>query len=112
MVPSADAEMRRSCFLAGGRWQEPRAFSLSEDATVLENAPWIGACASCARAFRRARARLEHLAILVRWHGSSWRDGEWIGFDSFEKIPYRKTRERDRAGGGAAVRTATLSASR
>jgi hypothetical protein len=33
---------------------------------------------------------LEHLAILVRWQGSSWRDGEWIGFDSFEKIPYRK----------------------
>ena len=33
---------------------------------------------------------LEHLAVLVRWHGSSWRDGEWIGFDSFEKIPYRK----------------------
>ena len=33
---------------------------------------------------------LEHLAILMRWQGSSWRDGEWIGFDSFEKIPYRK----------------------
>jgi hypothetical protein len=33
---------------------------------------------------------LEHLAVLVRWHGSSWRDGEWIGFDSLEKIPYRK----------------------
>ena len=33
---------------------------------------------------------LEHLALLVRWQGSSWRDGEWIGFESFEKIPYRK----------------------
>ena len=33
---------------------------------------------------------LEHLAVLVRWHGSSWRDGEWIGFDSFDKIPYRR----------------------
>jgi len=33
---------------------------------------------------------LEHLAILVRWQGSSWRDGEWIAFDSFDKIPYRK----------------------
>jgi hypothetical protein len=33
---------------------------------------------------------LEHLAILVRWQGSTWRDGEWIGFDSFEKPPYRK----------------------
>jgi hypothetical protein len=33
---------------------------------------------------------LEHLSILVRWQGSSWRDGEWIGFDSFDKLPYRK----------------------
>jgi hypothetical protein len=33
---------------------------------------------------------LEHLAILTRWHGASWRDGEWIGFDSLTKIPYRK----------------------
>jgi hypothetical protein len=33
---------------------------------------------------------LEHLSILMRWHSSSWRDGEWIGFESLEKIPYRK----------------------
>lgn len=33
---------------------------------------------------------LEHLSVLMRWHGSSWRDGEWIGFPSWEKIPYRK----------------------
>ena len=33
---------------------------------------------------------LEHLALLARWHRSSWRDGEWIGFDSFERMPYRK----------------------
>ena len=52
---------------------------------------WIGDCASCVRGFRPASSPdLEHLAILVRWQGSSWRDGEWIGFDSFEKIPYRK----------------------
>jgi hypothetical protein len=33
---------------------------------------------------------MEHLAILTRWHGSSWRDGEWLPFDAVEKIPYRK----------------------
>jgi hypothetical protein len=33
---------------------------------------------------------MEHLAILTRWHGSTWRDGEWLGFESVEKIPYRK----------------------
>jgi hypothetical protein len=33
---------------------------------------------------------LEHLSILMRWHSSSWRDGEWIGFESPARIPYRK----------------------
>ena len=32
----------------------------------------------------------EHLAILLRWHTSSWRDGEWLALDSLERIPYRK----------------------
>ena len=32
----------------------------------------------------------EHLAILTRWHTSSWRDGEWIEIDWPSKIPYRK----------------------
>ena len=33
---------------------------------------------------------LEHLSILLRWQGSRWRDGEWIGFESLDKIPYRR----------------------
>ena len=36
------------------------------------------------------RERQEHLALLARWFYSSWRDGEWIEFESLEKIPYRK----------------------
>ena len=38
----------------------------------------------------RASPDPEHLSILVRWHGSSWRDGEWLAFDSLDRIPYRK----------------------
>ncbi len=81
-------------FLAGGRWQQPRRVNLSET---------IGAGSSLDRRMRELIALiapsgvapagepdLEHLSILVRWQGSSWRDGEWIGFDSFEKLPYRK----------------------
>jgi len=33
---------------------------------------------------------LEHLAVLTRWHTSSWRDGEWIDMEWPSKIPYRK----------------------
>jgi len=91
VVPSAKPESIDLVFLAGGRWLEPRAFSFSEDATFLENASMDRRLRElCAGISPASAPDLEHLAILVRWQGSSWRDGEWIGFDSFEKIPYRK----------------------
>jgi len=73
-------------FLLGGRWQDAVRFSPGE------------AGASMDRRLRELAAtlppggpaNLEHLAILTRWHGSSWREGEWLSFDSIEKIPYRK----------------------
>ena len=36
------------------------------------------------------REQQESLALLARWYYSSWRDGEWLGFQSFDEIPYRK----------------------
>ena len=91
VVPSAVPETVDLMFLAGGRWLEPRAFSLSENATFLENASMDRRLRElCAGITGGASPDPDHLAILVRWQGSSWRDGEWIGFDSFEKIPYRK----------------------
>ncbi len=32
----------------------------------------------------------EHLALLWRWYYSSFRDGEWLGFESPSTIPYRR----------------------
>ena len=32
----------------------------------------------------------EHLALLWRWYYSSFRDGEWLGFQSAAAVPYRK----------------------
>ena len=91
VVPSAEPENVDLVFLAGGRWLEPRSFSLSESATFLENASMDRRLRElCAGISPESSPDLEHLAVLVRWYGSSWRDGEWIGFDSFEKIPYRK----------------------
>jgi len=37
-----------------------------------------------------APRRAEHLALLSRWYYSSWRDGEWLPFESLENVPYRK----------------------
>lgn len=94
VTPSAIEEAIDLWFFAGGRWQPPRRVSLSETA---------GAGSSLDRRMRElvtsiapsgispsGEPDLAHLSILVRWQGSGWRDGEWVGFDSFEKVPYRK----------------------
>ena len=89
VTPSAAEECVDLWFLIGGRWQERVRLTLSEAA---------GAGQSMDRRLRDAVAalkpegapRAEDLAILTRWHGSSWRDGEWIGLDWPSKIPYRK----------------------
>jgi len=36
------------------------------------------------------RERQECLALLARWNYSTWRDGEFVSFDSFADAPYRK----------------------
>lgn len=76
-------------FFAQGRWHAPRRLLLTDtvdggqsmDRRLRE---------LLAGAIPEGAPDLAHLSVLSRWHGSSWREGEWIGFDSLEKIPYRK----------------------
>jgi excinuclease ABC subunit C len=100
VTPSADPEAVELWFLSGGRWQEPRRFSLSETASMDQRVR-----ESVSGVTFSGAADPEHLSILMRWHGSSWRDGEWIGFESLEKIPYRKMVN---AIGRVAARTQTV----
>jgi excinuclease ABC subunit C len=87
VVPSSEAETVDLWFMLAGRWQETRRLQVSE-----------GAGQSMDHRLRQLTASLdppstpnpEHLSILLRWFGSSWRDGEWIAFDSLDKLPYRK----------------------
>ncbi len=89
VVRASESDAVDLLFLLGGRWQEPVRFALG------------GAMEAGESMDRRLRElthalpaggppQMEHLSILTRWHGSSWRDGEWLGFESIEKIPYRK----------------------
>ena len=73
-------------FLLCGRWQEAARFSLGDAGQSMDHRlrDLTGALPA------GGPPVMEHLSILTRWHGSSWRDGEWLGFDSVEKIPYRK----------------------
>jgi excinuclease ABC subunit C len=87
VVPSAEPDAVELWFMNRGRWLEPRPLPLAEAAGQ-----------SMDHRVREMIAGLEdaggpdpeHLAILLRWQGSSWRDGEWIGFESMEKVPYRR----------------------
>ena len=36
------------------------------------------------------RERQEYLALLARWYYSTWREGEWLSFEDYDEIPYRK----------------------
>jgi excinuclease ABC subunit C len=89
VVRAPDIEAVDLMFLLGGCWQEPVRFSLGGKMEAGE---------SMDRRLRELTQALpaggppnmEHLAILTRWHGSSWRDGEWLGFDTVGKISYRK----------------------
>lgn len=89
ILPSLSPEAVELRFLIGGCWQTPVIVGVSEA---------FGAGASMDARLRRVIADLkpegapnsEHLAILTRWYGSSWRDGEWLEMDWPSKIPYRK----------------------
>jgi hypothetical protein len=91
VTPSTAAEAVELWFLRGGVWLAPQRFSLaapegkpvSLDSRLKELAVGLPEPAAT------ATEREEHAAILARWYYSSWRDGEWLPFDS-RTLPYRK----------------------
>jgi excinuclease UvrABC nuclease subunit len=87
VVPSAERYSVELWFMLGGSWQDARRLELNEGAGQSMDQRLREMIASLAPG---ATPISEHLSILIRWHSSSWRDGEWIGFDSLDRVPYRK----------------------
>ncbi len=79
-------------FLIAGTWQAPHPFPLQLPGgrSVSLDSRLRDLTASLGPQKTTARIRQEHLALLARWYYSSFRDGEWIPFDSLEAIPYRR----------------------
>ncbi len=74
-------------FLRAGHWQGTRRIQFDQvslDEKLREAAAGLGATVPT------SRERQDYLAILSRWFYSSWRDGEFLMFDSFDNIPFRK----------------------
>lgn len=92
VLPSVDPDNVQLGWLRQGKWcglarldfESPGGNPVSLDARLRELATGV------APETASHTARMEQLAILARWFYSSWRDGEMLIFDDWEKIPYRK----------------------
>jgi len=89
---SLDPQAVELWFLREGNWQEPHRFSfeVQEGKTVSLDRKLRETIAELAPRKLSVRERQEYLALLARWYYSTWRDGEWLPFDSYDEIPYRK----------------------
>jgi excinuclease UvrABC nuclease subunit len=75
-----------------GHWQPPQrfGFEVQDGKPVSLDQKLRESFASVAPQKLTSRERQEYLALLARWFYSSWRDGEWVSFESYQEIPYRK----------------------
>ncbi|MGI8744975.1 MAG: hypothetical protein ACR2NN_20875 [Bryobacteraceae bacterium] len=88
VVESGQPDSVRLWFVCQGCWQKPEDFALTSHISLDQRLRELVA------GLRPVPAALpdrkEHLALLARWFYSTWRDGEWLSFDSLEQVPYRK----------------------
>jgi len=75
-----------------GDWLGPRrlSFEVHEGKPVPLDYALREILAAAGPRRHTVRERREYLALLSRWYYSSWRDGEWLSFDTYQDIPYRK----------------------
>lgn len=92
ITPAVQPGVALLWFLIQGCWQPPRALDCRPEAAAGQSMDrrlreLVHELAPAPLPLKR---REEHLALLARWFYSSHRDGEWIGFDSLEDVPYRR----------------------
>jgi excinuclease UvrABC nuclease subunit len=92
VTPAAQPAVVTLWFFVAGFWQPPERFELSapEGKPVSLDRRLREIVAAIEPQRLTIAERQEHLALLARWHYSTWRDGEWLGFSSFDALPYRK----------------------
>jgi hypothetical protein len=76
-------------FMHRGWWQSPVEFPLHELSGPLDRR-LRELVTSLEPVTGSMEERQENVAILASWQYSSFCDGEWLGFEDFSKLPYRK----------------------
>jgi len=87
VTPSSEPNAVELSFVRSGHWQGTQRVAFDQVSLDRKLHDLIAGVGRCVRPIRE---RQDYLAILSRWFYSSWRDGEYLGFDSFDRIPYRK----------------------
>jgi excinuclease UvrABC nuclease subunit len=91
VTPSGESGAVALWFVLQGAWLPVRLFSVALEGQSTSMDRRLKELASTLEpAGVPVRERQEHLAMLARWFYSSWRDGEWVRFESLEKVPFRK----------------------
>jgi len=88
VAPCTEPDSVLLWFVFQGSWQAPQRFPLTSLVSLDQRLREL--VASLEPAPVSLADRQEHLALLARWHYSTWSDGEWIGFHGLEETPYRK----------------------
>jgi len=92
ITPSLAQNAVELWIVRGGVWCAPArfGFEIQEGKPVSLDRKLREVFSTVAPLKLTVRERQEYLALLARWYYSTWRDGEWLAFESFEEIPYRK----------------------
>ena len=90
VTPGHGADSVLLWFMAAGAWQTPMVFSIGASQSVSMDRRLRDAIGAMQFEGTSVAVRQEHLALLVRWFHSSWRDGAWIQFGSLREVPYRR----------------------
>jgi excinuclease ABC subunit C len=88
IAPSLAADSVLLWFACQGAWQAPVRFSLTSGVSLDQRLREL--VRSIEPVMPPLAERQEHVALLARWHYSTWSDGEWIGFPALDQVPYRK----------------------
>ena len=92
ITPSAAPDAVEMWFVRGGWWlgRCRLSYEVEEGKTVSLDRRLRETIAGLGERKLTVRERQEYLAILARWFYSSWRDGEWISFEDYGHVPWRK----------------------
>ena len=88
VAPAAAPDSVLLWFVCQGSWQAPIEFPLTSHISLDHRLRELVAALEPVAA--PLVEKQEHLALLARWHYSTWSDGEWIGFHDLAQMPYRK----------------------